>query len=111
MNWKPGDRALIISEESFLGMQCTVVRVSTDAYVQDRGKITIWPCAIRIHVDGVPNPSVGGWVAKPKWLRKIDDDYDGRNLSSWDECPFKPTSILLKHNMTDPPWPFNSVIR
>lgn len=93
MNWKPGDRALIISEESFLGRQCTVVSVRTNSPVYSLGEIVIWPHLIEVDIEGLSPPLCSGnWAVKPEWLRKIDDGSDYRKVSSWDECPFKPAA-------------------
>lgn len=32
----------------------------------------------------------------PRVMRKLDDDYDGNKVTSWDACPFKPSCILFR---------------
>ena len=87
MNWKVGDRAICITPGSRLkGMEVIVTRglhfisvYGFEAYSVDPGF--------------EPGDFFIGWAAQPENLIPIKDKYDGLELSSWDECPFKPKVV------------------
>jgi len=78
MSWKPGDRAVVVGSPrtSWNGRVLTVL--SSEILYAGRAYVKIDPC---------PENRIGIWV---QYLRKIDDDYDGRQLASWDECVWQP---------------------
>lgn len=86
MNWKPGDRA--------------IVRLTYST--SDPCEIAINGQPVRLmEVESIcPDTNLPYWTTDFAWfepchvredmLRPIDDDYDGHETTSWDECAWKP---------------------
>jgi hypothetical protein len=96
MNWKPGDVAIIVENTHTLkmvGRICTVVAVHYDERVMINHRLNHaerWAIAVEIEIPGMrPNKPFLGMAVKPEWLRR----FDGNDLTSWDDCAFKPKSL------------------
>jgi hypothetical protein len=83
MNWKPGDRAIVV------GMPMTGAE-----YVGSEVTVTSIPYGI----GGAVLVSISGAGtfkrAEVQFLKPIDDDYDGHQTTTWDECPWKPKELV-----------------
>ncbi|KKM22561.1 hypothetical protein LCGC14_1624000 [marine sediment metagenome] len=86
MNWSVGDRAIFVSVEGdalhkeLYGEECYLMQLM--------GPMGICPCAWRVRFS-----SVEMCVAQV-CLRPIEEKYDGMELTTWSECPFKPQELV-----------------
>lgn len=104
MSWKPGDRAMVAYHiaPQFIGCECTVIAVHAQCLVCLRdGSTAVWPVVVEIEVPGFPDARTvnratkcSGYGAKPEWLRRPDEPYDGAKPATWDRCPFKPRAVI-----------------
>lgn len=86
MNWKPGDRAIVVGSPMF-GREIVgeIVHITSRPYLEDNvaGKV----------VDIEP---IGKFYrAETKYLKPIDD-YDGHQVTTWDGCVWKPSVPVLQ---------------
>jgi len=93
MNWKVGDKAICITPGSRMeGLEVVITRG-----LQYRESITSGLYAHRYGVDPgfPPDPLVGTFAARPENLIPVPDNYDGLELSKWDECPWQPEKVTV----------------
>ncbi len=84
MNWKIGDRALLVDNGSVKGAEnlqvmgetCVIIAVNLDDWDWD-----VDVCGEVFYVDAT-------------CLRRIPDHYDGLEVTTWDESPFKPKELV-----------------
>jgi len=78
MNWKPGDRAIVVGISGLIPCVGEIVTVKSYEYEQ-----TGAPNAVDIE-------PLGQWIsAQVQYLRKIDDPYDGHEKTTWDKLPLE----------------------
>ena len=90
-NWQIGDRAIFVGsgsrDEANLGGQIVeLLEYRECAYFTGNA-----------HIDNawrIDNLSPPAWVAE-SYLRPIPDEYDGKQVVTWDECPFKPRELVM----------------
>jgi len=69
MDWKPGDRAIIVGatcQPKFIGMTCEILSLSD----------SVFPDSFQVNVNGVRPLNGRYFLIYPKHLRRIDDDDD-----------------------------------
>jgi hypothetical protein len=93
MSFKVGDVCILIGgvkrpgEISLTGCECTVV--SGLHFIEHSYGDSYFGHTIEIHGHRSPHPS-GLWSARPEWLKRKDQPYDGNQAGDWELCPFQP---------------------
>ncbi len=92
MNWKIGDKAIIVgipipcNGHDINGTGVTITSCEEDFSNPNGGRVAIE------HIKCVAG--IGRWI-RTKYIQKIDDDYDGLQLTQWDECPWQPEKVTV----------------
>lgn len=94
MNWKVGDRAVILksSKPYMIG---TKVKIMSDLVIIDKHEV--YGSNAAVHYVDVPRPHYNRGMASylPENLGPIPDKYDGREVSVWSECPWQPEVVRV----------------
>jgi hypothetical protein len=91
MNWKPGDRGILVNCRDLEneGLECEIIAVPAWGRDRQTGERFVGIYIIT---------TTGEWCAYPYQLKPIppdEDEYDGYEVTSWDDCVFKPKELVL----------------
>ena len=90
MNWQVGDRAICITPGRWHLVECTI---TSELYPKIWNGPTI-PAGTLVHETDLSSEIRGARiVGTPDEFIPIPDD-DSRQVTTWDECPFKPLELV-----------------
>ena len=93
MNWKVGDRAIILYSpggKSIGNITQILSQLRPASNDVTSGEIVVGDMVYEISARASHAASV--CVSKPEWLGPIPDD-NSRQVTTWEECPFKPKEV------------------
>ncbi len=96
MNWKIGDKAVIVRSVR-LDRIGTHVTIMSNASHFDPHTGLRWNCTEPCYLVDLPHRCEDGGLAgyRGSSLRPIPDAYDGNEMTSWDECPWTPKVLEI----------------
>ena len=90
MNWKIGDRAIVLEavNQELVGQVVTI----TSGLVDRSPSGSHYRHDVSVYMVDIPSIENPGYPAafQPHKLGPIPETYDGNNASTWDQCEFKP---------------------
>ncbi len=96
MNWQIGDRAIYDCPESVGGAHMAIITITSE--LGPFISIADGPIIGHRFDPGFAHPSARHFVNTPDHFKPIPEEYDGKQVSTWDECPFKPKEVCHVDN-------------